>query len=217
MRPRLTWIFDLDNTLHNATPHILPHINRSMTAYLREHLALDEVHASALRVKYWKTYGATLLGLMRHHGTDPQHFLKQTHQFADLASMLVAERGLRHSLRRLPGRKVLFSNAPQDYARAVLELLRISDLFDAFYAVEHTRYQPKPLAGGLRLLLDRERLAPQRSVLVEDTLINLRAAKRMGLKTVWVTRERRSPGWVDAKVASVLALPRISSALGWNR
>ena len=35
MRRHLTWIFDLDNTLHDATPHIFPHINRSMTAYLR--------------------------------------------------------------------------------------------------------------------------------------------------------------------------------------
>jgi len=25
------WIFDLDNTLHNARPHIFPHINRAMT------------------------------------------------------------------------------------------------------------------------------------------------------------------------------------------
>ena len=32
------WIFDLDNTLHNATPHIFPHINRAMTAYLQQRL-----------------------------------------------------------------------------------------------------------------------------------------------------------------------------------
>ena len=25
------WIFDLDNTLHNATVHIFPRINRAMT------------------------------------------------------------------------------------------------------------------------------------------------------------------------------------------
>ena len=25
------WLFDLDNTLHDASPHIFPHINRSMT------------------------------------------------------------------------------------------------------------------------------------------------------------------------------------------
>jgi putative hydrolase of the HAD superfamily len=214
MRKHLTWIFDLDNTLHDATPHIFPHINRSMTAYLREHLALDELQASALRVHYWKTYGATLLGLMRHHGTDPQHFLRQTHQFPNLARMVVSESGLRHALRRLPGRKVLFSNAPQHYARAVLDLLRIADLFDAFYSVEQTRYQPKPSAGGFRLLLAREQLVPERSVLVEDSLINLRTARRLGMKTVWVTRDRRSPGWVDAKVASVLSLPRIAARVG---
>jgi len=214
MRKRLTWIFDLDNTLHDASPHIFPHINRSMTAYLREHLHLQESEASALRVHYWKTYGATLLGLMRHHGTDPQHFLRQTHQFPDLERMVVAEGGLRHALRRLPGRKVLFSNAPQHYAEAVLDLLHVADLFDACYSVEQTRYQPKPSAGGFRLLLAREQLAPRRTVLVEDSLANLRTARRLGMKTVWVTRDSRSPGWLDAKLASVLSLPRIASRIG---
>jgi len=214
MRKRLTWIFDLDNTLHDASPHIFPHINRSMTDYLREHLHLDEGEASALRVHYWKAYGATLLGLMRHHGTDPQHFLRQTHQFPDLDRMVVAECGLRHALRRLPGRKVLFSNAPQHYAESVLGLLRVADLFDAFYSVEQTRYQPKPSAGGFRLLLSREQLVPRRTVLVEDSLLNLRTARRLGMKTVWVTRDPRSPGWLDAKVASVLSLPRIASRIG---
>jgi putative hydrolase of the HAD superfamily len=214
MRQRLTWIFDLDNTLHDASPHIFPHINRSMTAYLREHLARDEAQASALRVHYWKTYGATLLGLMRHHGTDPQHFLQETHRFPDLGRMVVAETGLRHALRRLPGRKVLFSNAPQHYAEAVLELLRISDLFDAFYSVEHTRYQPKPSIGGFRLLLSREKLIAGRTVLVEDSLMNLRTARLLGMKTVWVTRDSRSPGWVDVKLASVMSLPRVAARLG---
>ena len=67
MQKNIAWIFDLDNTLHDATPHIFPHINRSMTAYLQQLLELDEQSASALRVQYWHTYGATLLGLMRHH------------------------------------------------------------------------------------------------------------------------------------------------------
>ena len=74
----------LDNTLHNARPHIFPHINRSMTAYLQAHLGLDEAAAGELRRHYWKRYGATLLGLMRHHATDPRHFLWHTHQFPEL-------------------------------------------------------------------------------------------------------------------------------------
>ncbi len=40
------WLFDLDNTLHNASPHIFPHINRSMTAYLEQHLALSREEAN---------------------------------------------------------------------------------------------------------------------------------------------------------------------------
>lgn len=214
MQTRLTWIFDLDNTLHDATPHIFPHLNRSMTAYLREHLMLDEAQAGALRARYWKAYGATLIGLMRHHETDPEHFLRETHRFPDLARMVVTRAGLRQALRRLRGRKILFSNAPEHYARAVLGLLRIEDLFDELYAIEGTRFQPKPFSGGFRLILAREGLTATRSVLVEDTLQNLRAARRLGMKTVWVTRETRAPRWVDVKIASVLTLPRFAGMLG---
>ena len=116
MPTRLTWVFDLDNTLHNASPHIFPHIHRSMTAYLQQHLRLSAEDAGTLRLHYWRSYGATLLGMMRHHGTDPEHFLRETHAFPDLPGMVVYERGLAAMLRRLPGRKLVLSNAPRHYA-----------------------------------------------------------------------------------------------------
>src|SRR4030065_1229103 len=174
---KLVWVFDLDNTLHDATPHIFPHINRSMTAYLQQHLQLDEAEANALRVHYWQRYGATLSGLMRHHGTDPQHFLRQTPQFPELPRMVLREPRLRHVLKALPGRKMVFSNAPLHYAHAVLKLLRVDDLFDDVMAVEHTRYHPKPDSFGLLRLLRRHRIRAAQCVMVEDSLVNLQAAK----------------------------------------
>src|SRR4051812_32346022 len=93
------WVFDLDNTLHNATPHIFPHMNRAMTEYLQTQLGLDPAAAGELRRRYWMRYGATLLGLMRHHGTDPHDFLHRTHQFPDLTRMIVREPLLRATLR----------------------------------------------------------------------------------------------------------------------
>ena len=165
MTGNVAWIFDLDNTLHNATPHIFPHINRAMTAYLQQHLHLDEAAAGALRRRYWQRYGATLLGLIKHHGTDPAHFLWHTHQFPELARMVIADGGLRQMLRRLPGRKILFSNSPQHYAERVLEVLGIAGLFDAVYAIETTRLQPKPEPGGFRLILRAEGLTPARTVM----------------------------------------------------
>jgi putative hydrolase of the HAD superfamily len=214
-RPKrgLTWLFDLDNTLHDARPHVFPHINRSMTQYMMRHLDLDEREAGAMRERYWRRYGATLLGLIRHHAVDPHHFLWHTHQFPELARMVVAEAGLRHCLKRLHGRKILFSNAPRHYAQAVLEVLGIGPLFDAVHTIEHTRFRPKPSLPGMRALLARERLLPQRTVLVEDMLVNLVTARRLGMKTVWITRETRRPAWLDAKLSSVLELPRVADNL----
>lgn len=202
------WVFDLDNTLHNATPHIFPHINRSMTAYLQEHLRLDENEANALRTHYWLRYGATLSGMMKHHGTDPEHFLWHTHQFPELPQMVLREPRLRYALKKLPGRKLLFSNAPQHYARAVLKLLRVDDLFDDVFAIEQARHRPKPQLTGFLRLLKKHRLTPARCVMVEDSAGNLQAAKRLGMKTVWVNNAPRNPGYVDVKVRSVIELPR---------
>jgi len=214
MPTRATWVFDLDNTLHNASPHIFPHINRSMTAYLQQHLQLGEEEAGQLRAHYWRSYGATLLGMMRHHGTDPEHFLRETHAFHDLSNMVVYERGLAAMLRRLPGRKLVLSNAPRHYARAVLRLLGIDGQFDAVHSIESTGYRPKPSLAAFQSLLRSHGLIATRCVMVEDSRDNLRPAKRLGMKTVWVTREPRAPAYVDVKTASVLALPRLLGRLG---
>jgi putative hydrolase of the HAD superfamily len=208
----ITWLFDLDNTLHNATPHIFPHINRSMTAYVARELGLDEAGAGRVRTDYWLRYGATLTGMMRNHGTDPHRFLKETHDFADLPRMLVFERGLRAMLRRLPGRKLIFSNAPAQYARAVLMATGIAGEFDGVYAIEQLRFRPKPAFAAFRRLLCSERLVATRCIMVEDTLSNLATAKRLGMKTVWVSNAARTPPQVDVRIRSILDLWRAIGA-----
>jgi putative hydrolase of the HAD superfamily len=205
---RRVWIFDLDNTLHNASAHVFPHINRSMTAYLQEHLHLDETAANALRLHYWHRYGATLSGLMRHHGTNPVHFLRHTHQFPELDRMVLRVPRLRHVLKALPGSKIIFSNAPQQYAHAVLKLLRVDDLFDDVMAVEHTRYRPKPDIFGFVRLLKKHRVKAPQCVMIEDSLENLYAAKKLGMRTVWVNAGNKSASYVDVKIHDVMHLPR---------
>jgi putative hydrolase of the HAD superfamily len=202
------WVFDLDNTLHDAGPHIFPHINRAMTEYIERLLGVDAAAAGALRRQYWTRYGATLLGLMRHHGTDPREFLRETHQFPELHRMIVREPQLRATLRRLPGRKFVFSNAPVQYSRAVLKALAIGDLFDAVFSIEQTRYRPKPDTHGFLRLTRCNHLRAQRCIMVEDTLANLRTAKNLGMKTVWVSRARRTPPFVDVRISRLSDLRR---------
>ena len=211
MRGR-TWIFDLDNTLHDARAHVFPHIDRSMNAYLQATLGLDEAAAGDLRRHYWQRYGATLLGLMRHHGTDPHHFLRETHRVPALERLVTREPGLRRALKRCRGKRIVFSNAPVMYARTVLKALKIADLFDDVFTIEHTRFRPKPDAYGFLRLMRRNRLSPERCIMVEDTLVNLRTAKKLGMRTVWVSREARAPAFVDVTLRNMRTLHRAAKS-----
>jgi len=47
------WIFDLVDTLHDASTHNFPVMNRAMTQYIQDQLALDENKAHHQRQHYW--------------------------------------------------------------------------------------------------------------------------------------------------------------------
>jgi putative hydrolase of the HAD superfamily len=206
---RRVWIFDLDNTLHDARAEILPSMHAQMHAYLKRHFRVDDAGAEAMRQGLWQRYGTTLKGLMRHHGTDPRRFLWETHQFPELEDMVVRENALRHALARLGGAKLVFSNAPRHYVEEVLRTLGVLRLFDAVYTIESTRFRPKPELAGFQMLLRNHDLAAHRCALIDDSLENLRAAKRLGMSTVWVSRAVRRVRYVDLRVTSVTQLPRL--------
>lgn len=222
------WLFDLDNTLHNASHAIFPAIAEGMNRYLAEVLGDGVTPAcaavvNAARTLYWKRYGATLLGMIKHHQVRAADFLRETHRMDDLQAMIRAEPGLSQLLRRLPGRKILFTNAPLRYSHAVLRHLRLQRHFSHHISIEamrvHGQLRPKPSALMLRKLMRKQGLRASRCILVEDTLVNLKSAKALGMGTVWITRylSRRDergaaaalnrPAYVDVKVKSVRHLP----------
>lgn len=200
------WLFDLDNTLHNASAYIFPHINRSMTEYLATELGLSLDDACALRQHYWRRYGATLRGMERHHGTNPRHFLHATHQFEDLPGMIVFDQALLARLRHLPGRKYVFSNAPRSYVDVVLRSTGLDRVVDGVFSVEDLGFHPKPQIRAYRAVLRRLKVNARRCIMVEDTAGNLRPAKRLGMRTIWIAPPQKKPNWVDLRLNSALRL-----------
>jgi putative hydrolase of the HAD superfamily len=200
------WIFDLDDTLHNASAHIFPVMNRAMTQYIQDTLNLDESSAFELRQHYWHIYGATLKGLMRHHNVDASHFLKQTHAFIDLPNMVLEVKRLRHLLQSLKGRKCIFTNAPREYALRVLEILNISDCFELIFSVESTNFHAKPSVRGFKMLLKILKAKPSNCLMLEDNLSALMTAKRLGMRTIWITQKLQKPNFVDYRMHNVLGL-----------
>ncbi len=203
------WIFDLDDTLHNASAHIFPVMNRAMTQYIMDTLDLDEHAAYKMRQHYWRIYGATLKGLMRHHGTDPYHFLLETHRLMNLPEMVIQVKQLRHMLKSLSGRKLVFTNAPRSYALRVLEIMGIADCFELVFSVESTKFHAKPSVRGFQMLLKTIKVKACNCVMLEDNLPALMTAKRLGMKTIWITKQLQKPNFVDYRLSDVLALTHL--------
>lgn len=225
------WLFDLDNTLHDASHAIFPSISANMNVFIARVLGQGTTPATreqvdAARIGYWKRYGATLLGLIKHHQVSPAEFLHETHNLSDLESLMRFERGLGRMLSRLPGRKILLTNAPTRYSSDIMRHLGLRRHFSHHVAIEnmqvHGQLRPKPSKLMLRRLLRKHGVAAGRCILVEDTLANLRSAKQVGMRTVWITqylkmsdpsgsaalpRMRKRPAFVDVKVKSLRQLP----------
>ena len=117
--------------------------------------------------------------------------------------------------RRLRGRKVLLTNAPAAYTARVLGVLGIARWFQQIVTIEDMhmfgQLRPKPDARMLRRLAARLRVHPAQCVLVEDTLGHLKAARRLGMGTVWMRRFRpglRPAAGVDRRVGALRQLLR---------
>jgi putative hydrolase of the HAD superfamily len=206
---RRVWIFDLDNTLHDARARIFPSMHGQINAFLKREFGVDDAGADAMRERFWRAYGTTLDGLMRHHGVHPRRFLAETHVFPELADLVVRQNALAHALGRLGGTKLVFSNAPRQYVRGVLRVLGLERWFDGVYAIEDARYRGKPALHGFHHLLRKHDLDPHRCAMVDDMLDNLRTAHRLGMSTVWVSTARRRVPFVDLRITSVIDLPRL--------
>ena len=143
---------------------------------------------------------------MRHHGVDPYHFLCETHDHMDLENMVTEIKKLRHCIKSLKGRKVIFTNAPMRYALRVLDALGIKDLFSMVFSVESTNFHPKPSIRGFKQLLRTIKAEAKDCIMLEDNLPALMTAKRMGMKTIWISRKLKKPNFVNLRINNVLAL-----------
>jgi putative hydrolase of the HAD superfamily len=136
-----------------------------------------------------------MLGLVRHHDVSPAHFLHETHRFPGLEQRVTGHRHDLAAIARLHGRRIVLTNAPRAYAMRVLGALGIVHLFEQVLSIEDMRmfgdWRPKPDRRMLRRVAARLGVPPSRCVLVEDSLDNVLAARRVGMQPVWMQRFAR--------------------------
>lgn len=185
------WIFDLDNTLYPVEDALFPQISARMSAYLVRNLRVDEVEAARLRDHYWRHHGTTLAGLMADHDIDPHHFLDDVHD-VDL-TRLRPDPVLAQALARLPGRKIIHTNADAAYAGRVLAARGLSG-FDAVLGIGETGWHPKPDRRAYDAIRAAIGFDPREAAMFEDAPRNLAVPFAQGMRTVLVGSGHDGPG-----------------------
>ncbi len=181
------WVFDLDNTLYPPKARLFDQIEVRMTDWVMRELGVSRTEADRLRKEYWRRYGTTLAGLMAEHGVDPGPYLHEVHEI-DLGH-LEPDTMLARNIRRLPGRKIVYTNGSAPYAERVIDARGLSGLFDAVYGVENAGFRPKPERRAFETIFAADGLDPARGAMFEDDARNLAAPHEMGMRTVHVAPE----------------------------
>ena len=198
------WIFDLDNTLYPASAGLFGLIDHRMTQFVRDLLGLEWDAARTLQKDYFHNHGTTLSGLMAEHGVDPHGFLNYVHDIE--MDVLREDRRLVETVARLPGRKLIFTNGDEPYARRVLARLGLSESFEAIHDIHACAYEPKPNPSAYHRMTEAFGIEPKESLFVEDMARHLKPAKAIGMTTVWINngseqgREPDDRAFVDYEV-----------------
>ncbi len=202
-----TWIFDLDNCLYPASADLFALIDERIGDYVGRLLGCDAEEAHRVQKAHFREHGTTLAGLMASHGVEPRDFLDFVHDI-DLAR-LVADPRLVAALDRLPGRKFVFTNGDETYARRVLDRLGLANAFDGLHDIHAMDYVPKPDPRAYAAMCERHAIAPERALFAEDMARNLQPAKALGMTTVWVDNgseqcsHAADPAYIDYRIDDI--------------
>ena len=210
-----TWLFDLDNTLYPQGTEFVALIEGRMTGFVQRETGLPRAEAYALQKRYLHEHGTTLAGLMAHHaGVDPHAFLEEVHDVA--IDSLTPDFALNRALERLPGRRLIFTNATAAHAERVLAHLGMAELFADVFHLEAADLVPKPDMRTFQRMMEAHDVTPASTAFFEDSVKNLAPAADLGMTTVLVGRHASADesGFVDHRtddLAGFLARARTSA------
>jgi putative hydrolase of the HAD superfamily len=179
-----TWLFDLDNTLYPLESGLAMRVSARITDFVADLTGLPRDESHVLQKRYLAEHGLTLRGLMLNHDVDPDVFHAWLHHVP--LECLTPDPALRRAIGRLPGRRLIFTNADSVHATRVLERLGLGELFESVFHIGSAAFEPKPAPGTFARIVEAHGLTPATTAFFDDAAHNLAPAADLGMTTILV-------------------------------
>jgi pyrimidine 5'-nucleotidase len=207
-----TFFFDLDDTLYPASSGLWEAIRQRISLYMHEVVGIPWEEIPALRKKYFEEYGTALRGLEAHHTVRRDDYLAFVHDLP-LRDYIHPDPALIETLKGLPARKLIFTNADEAHARRVMEVLEVTRFFDGIVDINDMDPFCKPMPESFqRALVRAGETDPGRCVLIDDMPRNIMGAKSAGMHALLFGADGR-PADSQAALSSWNELPKALAAL----
>ena len=178
------WIFDLDNTLYADETKVFDQVDKKMSKYISEKLNVNITEAKEIQKNYFHKYNTTLNGMIKNHKIDANEFLEFVHDID--VNFLKKNYGLGEELKKLDGKKIIYTNGSKKHALNVTKKIGIDQYFDGIFDIVDSNFVPKPLIEPYKKLVKKHKIDPKLCVFIEDIARNLKPAYEMGMKTIWI-------------------------------
>ena len=181
------WIFDLDNTLYSGKTKVFEQVDKKMTQYISKKLNVSAEEAKKIQKNYFYKYNTTLNGMIKNHKVDVDEFLEFVHDIN--IDFLQKDLKLSEEIKKLKGKKLIFTNGSRKHALNVTQRIGIDHHFDGIFDIVDSEFVPKPAIEPYKKLVEKHKIDPKLCVFVEDIARNLKPAYEMGMKTVWIKND----------------------------
>ena len=197
-----TIIFDVDDTLYDVGCGFTAHRNGEVVQqYMVDHFHFPSLEAAKqVRDEYFEKYHATAkaLTVAQQEGRFPEggpkfdtkHLAEYWVDHLDYSRLGGPKTELKAKLKDIPLTLVAFSNGPRAYVKKVLQALDLFDLFgeERLYGVDDVlpHCKPEPAAFA-KIFKNIGHPAPETCIMVEDSMKNIHAASKLGMKTILIT------------------------------
>ncbi len=178
------WLFDLDNTLYDGATKVFDQVDKKMSKFISEKLNISLEAARKIQKSYFQEYNTTLNGMIKNHKIDADEFLEFVHDVN--LDFLEKDEILRGEIKKLIGKKIIFTNGSREHAINVTKKIGIDGLFDGIFDIRDSEFIPKPSEEPYKKIVEKYKIAPEYCIFFEDIARNLKPAYEMGMKTVWI-------------------------------
>jgi putative hydrolase of the HAD superfamily len=183
-------LFDLDDTIYPRSAGVMGVVSQRIDGFMASRLGMDETLIRQLRPRYWQQYGTTMRGLLQEYQIDAEDYLSYVHDFT-VDELLARNERLDDVLAELSWHKVIFTNAPVQHARQVLDALGVAHHFERIFDVRDTGYVGKPDPRAFRHVLAALGVEGDACIALDDSIPNLKTAKSLSMVAVLVGSAQR--------------------------